>query len=327
MPTLAQTYYIAYFIPKKVTPIDVKENSGNNLTDYQIMIQLTSSWDGWSLVASDGSDIYFIDSSGNPLYFWIEKWDYTNKNAIIWVKIPSIPANGIVRIYMCYGGVNPYSSYRDGTKTFNFFDDFSSLSSNWVLGSWYNPNNPSKPTASIVDGWLRWTGTDSSGILYYNGGISHIGGFAVEGRVNPYSYPSNAGYYIFFIFASSSDASARTNQKASTGAIAYNKHYWSLVTYVGETDTSVAISQNVITRVSFRLTPNKQVLVVDGNTLATRTDALTLPNPIYLALFSADVDANTFDYRADYVFVRNYVDPEPSITINPSVAPKDIEVL
>jgi len=46
LPTLAQAYYLL----GRITPIDIKENSGNNLIDYQVMIQLTSSWDGWRYV-------------------------------------------------------------------------------------------------------------------------------------------------------------------------------------------------------------------------------------------------------------------------------------
>jgi len=100
------------------TPIDITEKSGQTLTNYQVKIGLDSTWDGWSRVSSDGSDIYFTDSSGNPLYFWFESWDYGNKKAIIWVKVPSIPASSTVRIYLHYAGANPYSSYRDVSNTF-----------------------------------------------------------------------------------------------------------------------------------------------------------------------------------------------------------------
>jgi len=117
-----------------VYAIDIKENAGVNLTDYQVKIVLENiGFTDWANLTADS--IYFLDSAGNPLYFWIERLDTANKRSTIWVKIPSIPANSIVRIYMYYGGSNPYSSYNDPYKTFLFFEDFENdRDPNWVDG-------------------------------------------------------------------------------------------------------------------------------------------------------------------------------------------------
>ncbi|MCW7079444.1 MAG: DUF2341 domain-containing protein, partial [Canidatus Methanoxibalbensis ujae] len=73
---------------------------------------------------SNGEDIRFTNEEGNLLDYWIEEWDAVNETAKVWVKVPSIPANSSVVIYMYYG--NPYaSSASNGDATFEFFDDFS----------------------------------------------------------------------------------------------------------------------------------------------------------------------------------------------------------
>lgn len=41
----------------------------------------------WNYVRTDGRDIRFFDEKLNQLYFWIEKWDYNNKQAILWTKV------------------------------------------------------------------------------------------------------------------------------------------------------------------------------------------------------------------------------------------------
>jgi len=42
----------------------------------------------WGLVRSDGFDIRVFDHLFNQLWFWVEEFDYTNKIAKIWVKLP-----------------------------------------------------------------------------------------------------------------------------------------------------------------------------------------------------------------------------------------------
>jgi len=110
----------------------ITNNVSEDLTDYSILIELTSeNFDDWDKVSEDGSDIYFTDLSGNPLYYWIEEFDKAGQHALIWVKIPLIPANESVTIKLMYGQTNPYTDYRSGDNTFLFFDDFLSDLSKW----------------------------------------------------------------------------------------------------------------------------------------------------------------------------------------------------
>ena len=97
--------------------IIITERSGRDLTDYQVLIQLWSSNFDFSKAQENGEDIRFTDSEGNLLDYWIEKWDSANEKAKIWVKVPSIPANGSTEIWMYYG--NPEAeSESDAAATF-----------------------------------------------------------------------------------------------------------------------------------------------------------------------------------------------------------------
>ncbi len=84
--------------------ITITERSGNTLNNYQVKIQLTSANFDFSKANPDGSDIRFTASDKLTLLsYWIEKWDPVSGSAIIWVKVPQIPASGTVDIYMYYG--------------------------------------------------------------------------------------------------------------------------------------------------------------------------------------------------------------------------------
>ncbi len=54
--------------------INIQENSGKMLADYQVLIKLDSSNFDFDQAKSDGSDIRFT-LGGVELPYWIEKWD------------------------------------------------------------------------------------------------------------------------------------------------------------------------------------------------------------------------------------------------------------
>ena len=98
--------------------ISITERSGSTLTDYQVKIVLDSSNFDFTKAKSDGSDIRFTpDDSSTQLSYWIEKWDPVGEEAIVWVKVPSIPASSTTTIYMYYGNPtaasasDPYATF------------------------------------------------------------------------------------------------------------------------------------------------------------------------------------------------------------------------
>ena len=111
--------------------ISIRENSGNNLINYQVPIVLNSSNFDFSLASSEGEDIRF-SSGDKQLQHWIEEWNAAREEAVVWVKVPSIAANGTTKITMHYS--NPDATdISSSASTFEFYDDFSGSS---LFGNW-----------------------------------------------------------------------------------------------------------------------------------------------------------------------------------------------
>lgn len=96
-------------------------NNSNTLTDYQIYIQVDSSQsDFWSHVKSDGGDVRFVASDNSTeLNYWMQYWDYSNKEADFWVQVNSIPDSSTSTIYMYYGNSSATTDSDPG-NTFSY---------------------------------------------------------------------------------------------------------------------------------------------------------------------------------------------------------------
>jgi hypothetical protein len=130
-------------------------NSGPVLTNYQVKINLSSSNMNFANAQSNGGDVRFLGGDGlTNLPYWIENWNSSSQNAILWVNVPSIP-NGTSTIYLVYG--NPtVTTNQSGTNTFLFFDDFSAADPT-TLNGYYNE---SAPVAVNLGTAQSWEGSD-----------------------------------------------------------------------------------------------------------------------------------------------------------------------
>ena len=141
--------------------VTITEQSGSTLTDYQVRIDLNSSNFDFAKANADGSDIRFTADDGETLLpYWIEKWDSTSEEAVIWVKVPSLPANGQVTIYIYYGNSEAVSE-SDGEAVFEFFDDFEGSSldtSKWTIAGTYE-------ILEVANGALHLRTTDFAGVV------------------------------------------------------------------------------------------------------------------------------------------------------------------
>ncbi len=105
-------------------------NTAGNQTDYQVLINLSSSNFNFSRANSDGNDtrITYYNSTTETeteILHWLELWNSTANTSAIWAKIPFIENNTNTTIYMYYGNAGA-SSASNGTNTFLHFDDASS---------------------------------------------------------------------------------------------------------------------------------------------------------------------------------------------------------
>jgi hypothetical protein len=116
-------------------PIQVTSTNATALTNYQVKVVLnTQQYISAGSMQANGADIRFNDANCTPLNYWIESGINTT-NTIIWVKVPSIPANGSTTITMNYGNAAA-TAMSSGTNTFIVFDDFESgTTAGWSFGS------------------------------------------------------------------------------------------------------------------------------------------------------------------------------------------------
>jgi uncharacterized repeat protein (TIGR01451 family) len=100
----------------------IVSNSGSQLNNYQVLVKLDSSNFDFNKTKSDGSDVRFTAPDGITLIdYWIESWDKTSQLAYIWVEVPLL-ANGNTSTYLYYSNQGA-SNNSNGSATFNFFED------------------------------------------------------------------------------------------------------------------------------------------------------------------------------------------------------------
>ena len=308
-------------------PITIAEQSGNSLTDYAVKITLDSSWGGWSYVSSDGSDIFFTDDQENPLYFWIEQWDYANKHAVIWVKVPSIPANGTVTVYMWFGGTNPYNSYHDPEQVFMFFDDFDK---------------------GILD-TEKWVEFDSGGtyeftdsciylkpILYQNNGVALRSKIRVTNNIEVRArvIAETDTYYDLGIVK---NPDILTN--SWHGSEAGNIGYWLEAQHISSSENKYILRRrDPGSSTNLAETPEKPIkyeleyilryrddgtleglgILPDGSVWFSLSakDTTYLSDEKYVVIWQGAYSDGRGGYsKWDWVLVRKYTDPEPSVSI------------
>ena len=173
---------------RKEVTIDNTSNS-NNLTDYQVKVTLNSTNFDFSKAKSDGADIRFTDDDGTTLLnHWIEKWDASGEEAILWVKVPSIPASSNKTIYLYYGNSNASST---SSVTNTFIREITGIVGSWHIneGSGNVAHDTSgngrdgtiSGTINWVNNELNFSGSDTK-ILIDSFNVSQI---SIEARIKP----------------------------------------------------------------------------------------------------------------------------------------------
>lgn len=164
--TLSSTsnwYNTSWAYRKKIT-FDNSAQSAN-LTDFPVLVKLTSSRVDYANTQNSGQDIRFTDSDGTTLLSHeIESWDESG-NSFVWVKVPQINASSSTdHVYMYYGN----SSVADGQAATSVWD------SNYK-GVWHLNEASGNALDSTSNGN---TLTNNATVTYTEGQIAKSGSFA-----------------------------------------------------------------------------------------------------------------------------------------------------
>ncbi|HID08700.1 TPA: DUF2341 domain-containing protein, partial [Candidatus Micrarchaeota archaeon] len=89
---------------KYSVPVTVTNPNSQDLTDFQVKITLdTAGLISQGKLRDNCADIRVADSSGDFLPYWLDADTCNTPSTEIWVKVPYIPANGSVTLYIYYG--------------------------------------------------------------------------------------------------------------------------------------------------------------------------------------------------------------------------------
>jgi len=289
----------------------ITEQSGANLTDYAVRIELNPfTFDAWQYILyENGSDIYFTLPNGTPLFYWIESFNKSKQQGIIWVKVPSIPANSETIIYMYFGGDNPYTSYNNGSEVFTYFDDFSTdTSANYELrGAYFNGVTPSM---SISNGVATLSiSTIGHGIAVATA-VSVSDKFCVMARARDLDVADNSQVGVM-IHGSSEEFMFRMIDYDSNSIFRIDFYR-----FISGGETKLW-AKDIITDTDWHIYElcyyNGAFYLYRDHELQT-TYSQSLADPSYNPAMMVGSDAGS-KAEFDYLIVRPYVDPEPSVSI------------
>jgi len=128
----------------------------------------------WQNVKQDGSDIRAFDQNKQQLYFYVDKFDYANQQALIFVRLQT----GATELNIAIGNnLAQQSGYNNPYQTFDAYDDFEDgdYSDKWERVS---------GVATEENGYLELGSTSTSpGIIYYK--LKQFSdGFVIESKFN-----------------------------------------------------------------------------------------------------------------------------------------------
>ena len=184
----------------------VKENSGSDLTNYQINITLdTQNLISQGYMNSDCSDLRLADSSLRLLNFYIQNSSYDGCNTSItkiWVQLKSLKANESTLIYT-YSGNNSAGSLSSEFLTFNYpsFQNLYYVVSNDITNvdviSFVDGNNVSNGTSyvSLDRGDLTSFSANQSTIISSTGPIFAAGDANSVDALAPISFAGTEFVY------------------------------------------------------------------------------------------------------------------------------------
>jgi len=191
-----------YTTRKKIT-ID-KSKIDADLTDFPVLVKLTSSNFDFSKANSDGFDLRFTSSDGTTLLkYERERHDATNKLAEYWVKIPSISSTANTIFYLYYrvedtdDGADPTNVWDSNFKGVWHMKD---LTTSTIEDSTSNNNDGTKKAANEpiqADGQIAkaqsFDGTDDYINLGRPASLNLTSAWTLEAWVKPTSSPNGSG--------------------------------------------------------------------------------------------------------------------------------------
>jgi len=273
--------------------IKIVEQSGKDLTDYQIRVEITDP-DFFSKCTDQKYVEFYDEDKQTLLSHYTELFDTANKIAIFWVKVPSIPANGTKYIYLNIN-TERTEDLSDPEAVFDFFDDFEGDSLDTNKWSFIEGSSVQVANSEVT---LSGSTTSISTRLYKTFTINTVAEFKAK------MSGSGATYFGF------SDYDGST----ANGFILVHLIYGFSVRK-GSNSTTLTRHTSVSEYHAWeirRIGSDKVEFYADGQYDNGIQDATYVPDfdlPLLLRNYGSDT------LVCDWVRVRKYTEPEPSVTV------------
>jgi hypothetical protein len=244
-------------------------------------------------VQPDFDDLRFTKSDGTTLLdYWIESITGTTPNrlATVWIEFDSIGTSATT-FYMFYGNSGA-SAYGNGDNTFVLFDDFP--------GSALDTSKWNKAGTVTVSGGTAITTGNTNGNRWHSKS-SYNGNYALYFRLKSTGAYARCGFQEdVTMFINSGDPSDHIGIQDSAGTVYTNfRNTANYQSADSGTDGNFHILEMLW------LPGTSAQIKYDGTSIRTMTNAAYVPNE---AMFVKGADYLT----VDYVFLRNYISPEPT---------------
>ncbi len=283
--------------------VDNSQNP-NSLFDYQVKIVLdTATLIANGKMQSDGADIRVTDTDKvTILPHWVEDGTINTSQTAIWTKVPYIPANGIITLYVYYGNSS-------ATNTSNIDDVM-------IFGDDFN------------DGVLdtnKWNVVFNAGYTETNGYLEISNSDTIIHSVNTFSDGVVATFKVKRISVGAGGLTAGGFFGSTTNAILYHMGTTADYNYNDGTWTSlgsVLLQDNVEYYLDVRVVSTTSVEIeareaATGNQVYFATFSNTVSGEVIrLGRRGDDTTNNTSNIaRWDFVFVRQYSEIEPTLSL------------
>jgi uncharacterized repeat protein (TIGR01451 family) len=304
-------------------------NSGSPMAYYQVLLKLDNTNFDFEMAKIDGSDIRFTHSDGiTELSYWIESWNYAEKLAYIWIRVPSV-ASGDTVIYFYYH--NPYAiSTSRGTTTFDGFEN------DWSQFADLHLNDDgimSEGASNGIDSPFIWTSigilpTVSSDILSLpdGAGIKSTTPYLYNAAGMRVNFGSGTGHqWGGFINGANGQRTMIGDLPSDAGNLylinSRNGGENILLSRVNGADW-----HNAFHVYEVRWSPNMSEGDIDhGTSTAISTQPLQVPNTYLPLTFYSYLGSNA-NLLVDWVYLRQYRDPEPSASLGLEQGLVDLEL-
>ena len=269
--------------------ISINNASSTDLANYQVSFTInTSELISAGKMRSDCGDIRLYDTDGTTeLSYWVE--DGCNSTSTkVWVKVPDIAANSTKIIYLQYGELD-LTSKSNGDDVFLFFDDFpgSTLdTSKWtyIVNPSYISVSSSIVTLNQKDEWSKTSIkrditppviVEAKALFYYSSGQPR---FRFLSPNHPY---------------------------ADIGIFDNYRIFW-------DSFTNIYLSGNIWYKLKSIIRSSK----VDWNIIGIYSNSYIPTATPSNFFFSSSYWSSGDGYiQLDWVFVRQYISPEPTVTV------------